>query len=304
MASYLRNRLLQTPTRIFQSTTSVARRSTLARTMSSIPPFTPGPQFKMTEGPNPGWRWGQGLAPESSELAQQWKDDEKQGWKSWTLRETHGKDVYLLLTSALIPRPIAFVSTIGADGVRNLAPMSYFSLISHEPPMVGLSFALWAGIPKNTRDNILMTKEFTVSIISEPFLEAANACSIDAPASIDEWLVSGLTPVASETVKPAWVKESGVSFECELFNVQHLASPGTVEIATTFVMGTIKRVHARNSVLMPDGVNIDPAKLRPMSRLGGFTYARLGEGIDMGIPMWAQNKDIVTEIVDAASKGK
>ncbi|KAH9944685.1 flavoprotein oxygenase [Amylocystis lapponica] len=304
MASYLRSRILQAPSRFFQSSTSVPRSILPARTMSSLPPFTPGPQFKATEGPNPAWKWGEGLAPEASELAKQWKEDEKQGWKSWTLRETHGKDVYLLLASALIPRPIAFVSTIGADGVRNLAPMSYFSLIAHEPPMVGLSFALWAGIPKNTRDNIIATKEFTVSIISEPFLEAANACSIDAPASIDEWLVSGLTPAPSETVKPAWVKESGVSFECELFQYQHLSAPNSIEVSTTFVMGSIKRVHARNAVLMPDGVNIDPAKLRPMSRLGGFTYARLGEGIDMGIPMWAENKDVVTTVVEAKSKGK
>ena len=69
-------------------------------------------------------------------------------------------------------------------------------------------------------------------------------------------------------------------------------------------MGSIKRVHARNAVLMPDGINIDAGKLRPVSRLGGFTYARFGDRIDLGIPMWAQNGEAVTEHIEAATKGK
>ncbi|GBE81566.1 flavo protein [Sparassis crispa] len=270
---------------------------------AELPKFNPAPAFKFSQSPNPSYKFGEGLDPNVSELAKGWKEDEKKGWKSWTLEETHGKDVYTLLTSSVIPRPIAFVSTLGADGTPNLAPMSYFSLIAHDPPMIGLSFALFMGIPKNTRDNILATKEFTVSLISEPFLEAANACSIDAPPEVNEWLVSGLTPVPSNLVKPAWVKESAISLECELFQVHHLASlHNSMEITTTFVMGSIKRVHVRNAVLGADGVNVDPAKLRAVSRLGGFTYARVGEGIDLGIPMWAQDQTAVTEVVERKSK--
>lgn len=69
--------------------------------------------------------------------------------------------------------------------------------LAHDPPMVGLSFSIFQGIGKNTRDNILATQTFTVNIISEPFLDAANACSIDAPPEVDEWLISGLTPEPS-----------------------------------------------------------------------------------------------------------
>ncbi|EKM54126.1 uncharacterized protein PHACADRAFT_96449, partial [Phanerochaete carnosa HHB-10118-sp] len=125
---------------------------------------------------------------------------------------------YKLLTSAVIPRPIAFVSTVSSDDIPNLAPMSYFSLVSpcitrvpltailtgllniqiaHNPPLLSVSFSLSPGKPKDSRENILSTKEFTVSIISEPLVEAANACSVNAPPDVDEWVVSGLTPESS-----------------------------------------------------------------------------------------------------------
>lgn len=145
--------------------------------------------------------------------------------------------VYKLLTSAVIPRPIAFVSTISEDGVRNLAPMrcvpwsqrmmimmvtslaqTVISIwyvepallisiraqscnphfqVSHNPPLLSVSLSLSKRRPKDTRENIKATKEFTVSIISEPFVEAANVCSVEAPAHVDEWVVSGLTPEPS-----------------------------------------------------------------------------------------------------------
>ncbi|PCH43467.1 hypothetical protein WOLCODRAFT_164461 [Wolfiporia cocos MD-104 SS10] len=294
-------RLLQAPGRLFRSfSTSSARGSE-----SSLPKFNAAPQYKLTQSPNPGWKWGDGLAPESSELARQWKEDEKKGWKSFSLKETHGKDVYFLLTSSIIPRPIAFVSSLDAKDIPNLAPMSYFSLLAHDPPMVGVSFSIFQGIGKNTRDNILATKTFTVNIISEPFLDAANACSIDAPPEVDEWLVSGLTPEPSTLIKPARVRESAVSFECELFHSHDLYSNYGPEMTTTFIMGSIKLMHVRNAVLAEDGVNIDPGKLRPMSRLGMVTYARLGDGIDINIPMWAQTGEEVTKALESfKSKSK
>ncbi|CCM05012.1 uncharacterized protein FIBRA_07211 [Fibroporia radiculosa] len=276
--------------------------TSLPACQSNLPKFNAAPSFKLTQSPNPGWKWGEGLAPKTSQLAKEWKEDEKKGWKSFPLKETHGRDVYFLLTSSVIPRPIAFVSSLSADNVPNLAPMSYFSLLAHDPPMVGVSFAMFQGIGKNTRDNILATKTFTVNIISEPFLDAANACSVDAPAEVDEWALSGLTPEPSTVVKPARVKESAVSLECELFNSQDLLSNYGPEVTTTFVMGSIKMVHVRNAVLSPDGVNVDPAKLRPMSRLGMVTYARLGDGIDIPIPMWAQKGEEAQRFLE--SKGK
>jgi len=288
-------RLLGAPGRFIRSFSSSSARGT----ETGLPKFNPAPSFKLTQSPNPGWKWGEGLSPESSELAKQWKEDEAQGWKSFSLKETHGRDVYFLLTSSIIPRPIAFISSLSSDGIPNLAPMSYFSLLAHDPPMIGVSFAIFQGIGKNTRDNILATKTFTVNLISEPFLEAANACSLDAPPEVDEWLVSGLTPEPSTLVKPARVRESAISFECELFHSHDLISNYGPEMTNTFVMGSIKLMHVRNAVLSPDGVNVDPAKLRPVSRLGMVTYARLGEGIDIPIPMWANKSEEVTKVLEA-----
>ncbi|KAI0915795.1 hypothetical protein AcW1_003704 [Taiwanofungus camphoratus] len=292
-------RLLQLPGRLYRSFSS-----TSVRPDGTLPKFNTAPAYKLTQSPNPGWKWGEGLAPESSQMAKEWKEDEKKGWKSFSLKETHGKDVYFLLTSSIIPRPIAFISSLSGDDIPNLAPMSYFSLLAHDPPMVGLSFSIFQGIGKNTRDNILATKTFTVNIISEPFLDAANACSIDAPPEVDEWLISGLTPEPSTLVKPARVRESAISFECELFHHHDLYSNYGPEMTTTFVMGSIKLMHVRNAVLASDGVNVDPAKVRAMSRLGMVTYARIGEGIDIPIPMWAQKGEEVTKFLDSKAKAK
>ncbi|KAF9813689.1 hypothetical protein IEO21_05405 [Rhodonia placenta] len=291
-------RLLSAPGRFIRSFSSSSVRST----ESGLPKFNTAPSHKLTQSPNPGWKWGDGLAPESSQLAKEWKEDEQKGWKTFSLKETHGRDVYFLLTSSIVPRPIAFVSSLAGDGTPNLAPMRYLCFLAHDPPMVGVSFAIFQGIGKNTRDNILATKTFTVNIISEPFLDAANATSIDAPPEVDEWVVSGLTPEPSTLIKPARVRESAVSFECELFHSHDLISNYGPEMTTTFIMGSIKLMHVRNAVLAADGVNIDPAKLRPMSRLGMVTYARLGEGIDLPIPMWAQTGEEVKKFLETKSK--
>lgn len=119
------------------------------------------------------------------------------------------------------PRPIGFISSVSAAGVTNLAPFSYFTMANHDPPVVVVSFTHPApkdGQPvlKETCQNILDTKEFVANIISESFVEAANYTSIDAPAEVSEWALSGLTPVASKLVKAPRVGESAFAMECEL----------------------------------------------------------------------------------------
>ncbi|KAJ3557402.1 hypothetical protein NM688_g1487 [Phlebia brevispora] len=255
---------------------------------TSLPDFNPLPSFRLTRPPNPKWDLGRGLddGPDS----EGWREDETKGWKSWSTTDLVGRDLYRLLTSAVIPRPIAFVSTISQDGVRNLAPMSYFSLISHDPPLLTMSLTLSKRRPKDTRENIKATKEFTVNIISEPFAEAANVCSVEAPAHVDEWLVSGLTPEASTLVKPPRVKESA------LYNLMDIPSLRTHEITTTLVFGLIKQIHVRNVVLSEDEATVDPAKLRPVARLGGSTFARLGEGFDLERPSWKALKERIQQM--------
>ncbi|CAA7259128.1 unnamed protein product [Cyclocybe aegerita] len=157
--------------------------------------------------------------------------------------------------------------------------------------MLSVSFSLSTRRPKDTRNNILDTKEFTVSIISEAFTEASNSTSVESPANADEWIISGLTREPSTSVKPPFVRESAVAMECELYSSQDVAIPTTAEPTATFVLGLIKNIHVRDSVLNEDGMTVDPAKLRPISRLGGTTYARLLQGFDIPRISWKVIRD-------------
>ncbi|KAG0706129.1 hypothetical protein DFH29DRAFT_980609 [Suillus ampliporus] len=254
--------------------------------------FNSTASFRVTDPPNPNWQPRQGL-PEDVEPGKSWRAAEENGWRTWNLSDTSPRDVYPLLTSCIVPRPIALVSSISSDGVPNLAPFSYFSMVAHNPPLLSISFSLSPRKPKDTKENILATKEFTVSIMSEPFIEAANITSVDAPADVDEWDVSGLTRSTSMDVRPPWVKESAIGLECELFYSYDICPPNSGEITHTLVLGLIKRAHVRESVLTAHGT-VDPAKLRAVSRLGGTMYARIGDGFELSRPTWKAIRDQVT----------
>ncbi|KAN0128132.1 hypothetical protein V8E53_014047 [Lactarius tabidus] len=254
-------------------------------------PFTRAHPFRLTEPPNKHWKVGDGLS--ETQLGQDWKADEELGWKTWEMAKTSTADATQILNSTVIPRPIAFVSTLSAENSPNLAPFSFFQVVAYNPPIISVSFRLSPRQPKNTRDNILATKEFVVNLISEPFVEAANETSVEAPADISEWDVSGLTQEPSVHVKPARVKESAVSLECELFQSQDIFPDGGTVPSTTLVLGRVRYAHVRHSVLQPDGLRANPAKLRPISRISGQTYARLGEGFNLQRPEWSDVKRVL-----------
>src|SRR5260370_2913783 len=131
------------------------------------------------------------------------------------------RDVHKLLIGSALPRPIEFVSTVDKNNVRNLAPFSFFTVASSNPPVV----VFCASVPANERAmkdtlrNVMETREFVVNIVSEDFAEQMNRCSATVPPEMDEFALSGLTPVASELVKPARVAESHVQMECRLLQV-------------------------------------------------------------------------------------
>ncbi|KAI0081303.1 hypothetical protein K474DRAFT_1656808 [Panus rudis PR-1116 ss-1] len=241
------------------------------------------------------WKLGDGLAY-TSPLHEEWKAQEEEGWKTWCGKTTPSREMYRLLTSSIIPRPIAFVSSLSADGVPNLAPMSYFNVVSHNPPLLSVSLSLSPRRPKDTRENIKATKQFTVNIISEPFIEAANSCSIEAPDYINEWKVSGLTPEPSILVKPARVKESAVNFECELYESLDFSSSPGESPSTSLILGLIKQIHVRNAVLDDTKQTVDAAKLRPVARLGGNAYTTLGNIFELDRPSWRALKDIAEKL--------
>ncbi|KAI5952328.1 hypothetical protein KGF54_003194 [Candida jiufengensis] len=194
-------------------------------------------------------------------------------------------DNYKTLISAVVPRPIGFVSTISKDGIRNLAPFSYFTVVNHDPPIFTLGFSGGKGNPKDTCKNILDTEELTINIISEWFVEAANFCAINSPPDIDEWKLSGLTPLESTKVKPQHVAESAFSVEAKLITSHEWKSKSDPNRATgTLCIVEGINFHVREDIINKELNNLDIAKLKPVSRLGGITYARTVQGYEKPRP--------------------
>lgn len=206
-------------------------------------------------------------------------------------------DNYKLLISAVVPRPIGFTSSISINGERNLAPFSYFTMVNHDPPIFVIGFSGGRGNPKDTCKNILDTGELTINIISEWFVEAANFCSTNAPHGTDEWKLSGLTPVKSNIVKPEHVKESAFSIEAKLIHSHEWKSKKDPTRATgTLCIVEGVQFHAREDIINDDLNILDIAKLKPVSRLGGITYARTTQGYEKPRPDFEKDVEQKPEV--------
>ncbi|WVR05620.1 hypothetical protein IAU60_002642 [Kwoniella sp. DSM 27419] len=256
---------------------------------------------RTTKVPNPDYKPGQGLnnLPYSKDF-----EPKDAKFRSIVPEEQDKSDIYKMMISGISPRPIAFVSTISPEGKANLAPMSYFNTCGHNPPTIMVSITRgkhddgW----KDTNHNIRTTKEFCVSIISETFVEAANYTAIDAPPDVDEWALSGLTQRASETVKPPHVAESAFSMECTLEHWHDLIGDDG-QPSHSVVLGRVKRFQVKEFVLDPnDPFKVLTEKLRPVARLGGITYARTTQMLELPRPVWDQVKD-TPEVKAAIEQG-
>jgi len=184
-------------------------------------------------------------------------------------------DFYRFMISVVVPRPIAFVSTMDARGRLNVAPFSYFNAITNQPPLLGISINRRKGEVKDTYRNIEQTGEFVVNTVDEALGARMVQTSGEWPEDVDEFRLAGLTPVASDLVKPPRVGESPVNMECRLYRSIELG-------ATFFVVGEILRAHVRDEVLT-DG-RVDIARLQPLGRLGGDGYSVVREVIHMPRP--------------------
>ena len=190
-------------------------------------------------------------------------------------------DIYKLMIGSIVPRPIALVSTVDEAGVRNLAPFSYFTACSANPPVVVFCPVLRPTPPtaKDTLRNIIATREFVVNIVSEEMATGMNATAAQVPPEVDEFELSGLTPIASDRIKPARVAESPVHMECRLLQIVHVGDqPGSGSL----VLGEVLRFHVRAEII--DDFRIDPDKLRAIGRMAGSAYVRTTDRFDLERP--------------------
>jgi flavin reductase (DIM6/NTAB) family NADH-FMN oxidoreductase RutF len=189
---------------------------------------------------------------------------------------------YQLLTSLVVPRPIGWLSTRSAVGTPNLAPFSFFNLVSTTPPFVVVSIgARRSGEPKDSLANILATGGFCVNVVSQDLLAAMNASSGSYGPDVDEFEVAGLTPAPAATIPAAYVAEAPAVLECQLLRSVEL--PGS---ANTLLVGQVLLIRVAEDMPSVDGTQaVDPVALRPVGRLGGAAYMLPGEVVELARPV-------------------
>ncbi len=196
------------------------------------------------------------------------------------------RQVYKLMTGIIVPRPVALVSTVDRNGRANLAPFSFFTGVGSNPPTVLFCPSLRAarsprgeGHPETRKDtlrNVEETGEFVVNVVSEAISAAANATAAEVPPEVDEFVLSGLTPQASDLVRPARVAESPAQMECKLLQVIYTGSEAGGGV---IVLGRIVRFHVRKDLV--EDFRVDPAGLDAVGRMAGNTWARTRDRIEL-----------------------
>jgi len=190
------------------------------------------------------------------------------GPQDWTTRE-----FYQLMTALVIPRPIGWISTTSAAGVRNLAPYSYFNLMGSDPFYVAFGST---GV-KDSLTNLREVPEFVANIVTMHVLQEMNFTSGNFPRDEDEYQWAGLTPVPSVKVRPPRVGEARAHLECEVVQI-------VSDRNTHIMLGRIVHAHVDPSV-WKNG-RVDPKLLDPVCRLAGSGYASLGDLYNVDRPEW------------------
>ena len=181
--------------------------------------------------------------------------------------------VYHFLTGVVAPRPIAWVSTVGPDGVLNLAPHSYFQILAHNPPTLGV---VSVG-EKDTLRNIRAAGEYVINIARDDLIEQVNLTAANFPPDADEFAWAGLTPVPSHTVAVPAVREAPVSLEMRLTEIKPIGD-------CFLIIGEVQHVRYAAGIVV-DG-RVDPARLRLVGRMAGSTYARASDRFNLKRPTY------------------
>jgi flavin reductase (DIM6/NTAB) family NADH-FMN oxidoreductase RutF len=190
-------------------------------------------------------------------------------------------DAYKLLIGTVVPRPIAWVTTVDAAGTVNGAPYSFFNCLSFDPPLVALGIdSLPNHRLKDTGENIRRTEEFTINIVSDALAERMCITAIPFPSGVDELKKARLTAVPGTHVATPRIGEAPVALECRRY-------AGVAVGRREIVLGTVLAIHIRADIVDAETFRIDPERLDAIGRLGGSGYARTRERFNMPTPTLA-----------------
>ncbi len=195
------------------------------------------------------------------------------------LEGEHARHTYKLLAGIVVPRPIAWVTTLNEDGTVNAAPFSFFNVLGTRPPVIAFAPGdREPGIPKDTARNIRRSGEFVVNLVDEASAAAMNRTSAEVPYGESELSLAGLTPVPSVLVAPPRIGESPASLECREWS--------TMEIGRNrIIIGLVRRLHVRDGLIDPDTLLVNREDYHPVGRMEvPAAYCRTGDRFDMERP--------------------
>jgi len=181
---------------------------------------------------------------------------------------------YKLLTGVVVPRPIAWVTTIAPNGGINLAPFSTFTFVSPKPPMLAFSVGQRGGVYKDTARNILLNEDYVVHIADRPLIGAVHESAVEHPPEVSEVELQNLSTEPSLHVRPPRIVAAPIAMECRLRQCLEFG-----ETRSRLIVGEIVAFHFRDGLMQ--GGKIDTKVLDPIGRLAGPNYATLGEIVAM-----------------------
>lgn len=190
--------------------------------------------------------------------------------------QLNARERYKLLIGTVVPRPIAWVTTLSPEGRVNAAPYSFFNCLSADPPILALGVENHDDMSfKDTAANIRLTEEFTVNIVDYANVEAMNICAVPFPPDVDELEMAGLHAIPGEKVRCPRIAEAPVSLECR----RHV----TLELGRSreIILGLVLAVHIREDIVDAERFYVDQQGLDAVGRMGGHGYASTRDYFDM-----------------------
>jgi flavin reductase (DIM6/NTAB) family NADH-FMN oxidoreductase RutF len=198
---------------------------------------------------------------------------------TFDFRELSARDKYKLMIGTVVPRPIALVTTVDANGRVNAAPFSFFNCLSADPPILALGVENHPDMSfKDTARNIRLTEVFTVNIVSHAIAEAMHICAVPFAPGRDELQAAGLTAMPGKRVASPWIKQAPAAFECRRHVMLELGKSRQI------ILGEIVFAHYQRDVIDVEQMRVDPAKLDTIARLGGNTCATIRDRFEMSTP--------------------